>query len=90
MRFGGTVTAIRGDGLTVEVTSDGALDGESVIVSVSATTSFATGNGTGAGTANLAYIHIGDAVEIYTHSESSTPIVAVGVVDDSVVTGSEG
>ena len=89
LRFGGTVTDVRGDGLTVAVSSDGPLSGHSVIVSIGASTSFETGHGTGSGTANLAYISVGDAVEIYTTSESTSPVVAVGVRDDSVPTGSQ-
>ncbi len=89
LRFGGTVTDVRGDGLTVAVSSGGPLSGQTVIVSIGASTSFATGHGTGSGTSNLAYISVGDAVEIYTTSESASPIVAVGVVDDSVPTGSQ-
>ena len=39
-RFGGTVTDVRGDGLTITVTSDGPLNGHSVIVAVPAATTF--------------------------------------------------
>jgi hypothetical protein len=89
MRFGGTVTDVRGDGLTVEVTSGGSLSGQSVIVAITDTTSFATPTGRGVGLANLANIALGDPVEIFTASESTTPVVALGVVDDSAATGSK-
>jgi len=88
-RFGGIVTDVRGDGLTVDVTSGGPLSGQSVIVAVTATTSFATPQGRGTGLANLADVAVGDPVEIYTASESATPVVALGVVDDSALSGSE-
>lgn len=88
-RFGGTVTAVRSDGLTVEVGSGGPLAGQTVIVSASNSTSFETPHGIGDGLANLAYISVGDPVEIYTDDESATPVVAVGVVDDSAPAGSE-
>ena len=86
-RFGGTVTAIRGDGLTVTAVN-GPLAGQSVIVSLSNTTSFSTSAGTGVGLSNLAHISVGDPVEIFTDADSSSPVVAVGVVDDSAATGS--
>lgn len=82
-RFGGVVTDVRGDGLTVTVKSGGPLNGQSVIVSVPAGTSFQPDPQTGAGS-SLATISIGDAVEIHTNSETGTPIVAVGVSDDGV------
>ncbi len=87
-RFGGTVTDVRGDGLTVTVTSGGPLAGQSVIVTIGPSVSFKTSNGTGSGPANLQYISVGDLVEIYPASTSGTaPVVAVGVVDDTVPTG---
>lgn len=85
-RFGGVVTAVRSDGLTVTVVSGGALNGQSVIVSVPSTASFQDDPETGAGT-SLATISVGDAVEIHTDSETGSPIVAVGVTDDGVYTG---
>ncbi len=84
VRFGGVVTAVRGDGLTVTALN-GPLEGQSVIVSVPSTASFQADPVTHAGT-SLATISLGDAVEIYTHSESSSPVVAVGVSDDGVYT----
>ncbi len=87
-RFGGTVTDVRGDGLTVTVTSDGPLHGQSVIVAIGPTVSFKTSNGYGTGTTNLQYISVGDLVEIFPASTSGTsPVVAAGVVDDGVPTG---
>ena len=87
-RFGGTVTDVRGDGLTVTVTSGGPLEGQSVIIAVGANVSFETSNGTGSGPANLQYISVGDLVEIYPASTSGTaPVTAAGVVDDTVPTG---
>ena len=87
-RFGGTVTAVRGDGLTVSVTSGGPLAGQSVIVAIGPSVSFQTSNGTGSGPTNLQYISVGDQVEIFPASTSGTaPVVAAGVVDDSVPTG---
>jgi hypothetical protein len=82
-RFGAVVTAVRGDGLTVTVLSSGSLKGQSVVVSVPATTSFQPDPATGAGK-TLATVSVGDAVEIYTDSETGSPIVAVGVTDDGV------
>lgn len=82
-RFGGVVTDVRGDGLTVTVRSGGPLSGQSVIVSVPAGTSLEPDPQTGAGK-TLATISVGDAVEIYTDSETGSPIVAVGVSDDGV------
>ncbi len=87
-RFGGTVTDVRGDGLTVTVTSGGPLQGQSVIVAIGPNVSFETSNGTGSGPSNLQYISVGDQVEIFPASTSGTaPVVAVGVVDDTVPTG---
>ena len=87
-RFGGTVTDVRGDGLTVTVTSGGPLQGQSVIVAIGPNVSFKTSDGTGSGQANLQYISVGDLVEIFPASTSGTaPVVAVGVVDDTVPTG---
>jgi hypothetical protein len=85
-RFGGVVTAVRGDGLTVTVVSGGPLNGQSVIVSVPPTTSFQDDPQTGAGQ-SLTSIAVGDAVEIHTDSEAGSPIVAVAVTDDGVWTG---
>jgi hypothetical protein len=89
-RFGGIVTDVRGDGLTVTGTSDGPLKGMSVIVAIRSTTSFETPAGTGTGTSMLADIAVGDPVEIDSESASTaTPIVATEVIDDSAPTGSE-
>ena len=87
-RFGAVVTAVRGDGLTVTVLSSGPLQGHSVIVSVPPSASFKPDPQTGAGK-TLATISVGDAVEIYTTSETSSPIVAVGVIDDGVYANSQ-
>jgi hypothetical protein len=87
-RFGGVVTAVRGDGLTVNVTSGGPLSGQSVIVSVPPTASLEGAGGTGGGPQSLANIAVGDKVEVFTHSESTSPVVAVGVRDDSHAPGS--
>ena len=57
-RFGGTVTSVRGDGLTVTVTSGGPLTGQSVIVAIGPNVSFQTSNGTGSGTGEPP-IHLG-------------------------------
>ena len=73
----------RGDGLTVMVTSGGPLSGQSVVVSVPSTASLQGASGAGGGPESLANIAVGDAVEIFTHSESTSPVVAVGVRDDS-------
>jgi hypothetical protein len=81
-RFGGVVTAVRGDGLTVTALN-GPLAGQSVIVSVPPSASFQDDPQTGAGT-SLATISVGDAVEIHTDSLTGSPIVAVGVTDDGV------
>ena len=82
------MTDVRGDGLTVTVTSGGPLTGQSVIVAIGPSVSFETSNGTGSGPANLQYIAVGDLVEIFPASTSGTsPVVAAGVVDDSVPTG---
>jgi len=86
-RFGGVVTAVRGDGLTVTVVSSGDLTGQSVVVSVPPTTSFQADPQTGAGK-SLSTISIGDAVEIFTDNETGSPIVAVGVSDDGVYSAS--
>ena len=72
VRFGGVVTAVRGDGLTLTALN-GPLVGQSVIVSVPSTASFQADPATQAGT-SLATISVGDAVEIYTNSESSSPV----------------
>ena len=82
------MTDVRGDGLTVTVTSDGPLHGQSVIVAIGPSVSFETSNGTGSGPTNLQYVSVGDQVEIFPASTSGTaPVVAAGVVDDSVPTG---
>jgi hypothetical protein len=86
-RFGGVVTAVRGDGLTVTVVSGGSLNGQSVVVSVPSSASFQADPLTGAGK-SLATISVGDAVEIFTDSETGSPIVAVGVSDDGVYSSS--
>ena len=87
-RFGGLVTAVRGDGLTVNVTSGGPLSGQLVVVSVPPTASLEGARGTGGGPESLTNISVGDAVEIFTHNVSGSPVVAVGVHDDSGAPGS--
>lgn len=87
-RFGGLVTAVRGDGLTVNVTSGGPLSGHLVIVSVPSTASLQGATGAGGGPESLTNISVGDAVEIFTHDVSGSPVVAVGVRDDSGTAGS--
>ena len=82
-RFGGIVTDVRGDGLTVNVTSGGPLSGQSVIVSVPSTASLSGATATPGGPESLANISVGDAVEIYTNSLTGSPVIARGVVDDS-------
>ncbi len=86
-RFGGHVTAVRGDGLTVNVTSGGPLGGQLVVVSVPPTASLEGATGSGGGPESLANISVGDAVEIFTHNVSGSPVVAVGVRDDSGTPG---
>ena len=86
-RFGGHVTAVRGDGLTVNVTSGGPLSGQLVVVSVPPTASLQGATGTGGGPESLTNISVGDAVEIFTHNVSGSPVVAVGVRDDSGTPG---
>jgi hypothetical protein len=86
-RFGGVVTAVRGDGLTVTVVSGGDLNGQTVVVSVPLTASFQDDPLTGAGK-SLSTISVGDAVEIFTDNETGSPIVAVGVSDDGVYSAS--
>jgi hypothetical protein len=81
-RFGGIVTDVRGDGLTVNVTSGGPLSGQTVVVSVPPTTSLDGATGAGGGPESLSNVAVGDGVEVYTHSESTSPIIAVGVRDD--------
>jgi hypothetical protein len=87
-RFGGLVTAVRGDGLTVNVTSGGPLSGQLVVVSVPPTASLEGATGAGGGPESLTNISVGDAVEIFTHDTSGSPVVAVGVRDDSGTPGS--
>jgi len=87
-RFGGLVTAVRGDGLTVNVTSGGPLSGHLVVVSVPSTASLQGATGAGGGPESLTNISVGDAVEIFTHDVSGSPVVAVGVRDDSGTAGS--
>ena len=74
-RFGGTVTDVRGDGLTVTVTSGGPLSGQSVIVAVPAGTAFV-------GVASLSGVSVGDAVEIFTASTAGSPVRATKVSDE--------
>jgi hypothetical protein len=74
-RFGGTVTDVRGDGLTVTVTSGGPLSGQSVIVAVPVGTTFV-------GVASLAGVSVGDAVEIFTASTAGSPVHASKVSDE--------
>ena len=71
-RFGGTVTAVRGDGLTVTVTSGGSLSGKSVIVAVPPSTTFV-------GVSALSDVAVGDLVEVQTANEAATPVVAASV-----------
>ena len=81
------MTAVRGDGLTVNVTSGGPLSGQLVVVSVPPTASLQGATGTGGGPESLTNIAVGDAVEIFTHNVSGSPVVAVGVRDDSGTPG---
>jgi len=90
IRFGGAITDLRPDGLTVEVTSDGALAGQTVIVAVRASTRVADAAGTGSGPRQLAGLAVGDRVEIEVADPTATPLVAVAVIDDSHATGSQG
>lgn len=75
-RFGGTVTNVRGDGLTVSVTSGGPLSGQSVIVAVPSSTTFV-------GVTNLTGVTVGDMVEIFTANAGGSPVVATKVSDES-------
>jgi hypothetical protein len=75
-RFGGTVTNVRGDGLTVSVTSAGPLSGHSVIVAVPPSTTFV-------GVSSLSGVAVDDMVEIYTANAGGSPVVASKVSDDS-------
>jgi hypothetical protein len=76
-RFGGTVTDVRGDGLTIIVTSGGQLSGQSVVVAVRSSTTFV-------GVSSLSGVSVGDEVEIDTANAGASPVVASSVSDDSV------
>jgi len=83
--FAATVGFVGVDGLTVTPT-DGPLAGQTVRVSVTSKTSFEVGS-TRADISHLqADVAAGDTVEVYTLSETTTPIVAVGLIDSGVVT----
>jgi hypothetical protein len=74
-RFGGVVTDVRGDGLTVKVTSGGPLSGQVVVVSVPSSATLVA-------VASLSDINVGDAVEIHTDDEGGSPVVATEVIED--------
>ena len=76
-RFGGTVTDVRIDGLTITVTSEGPLNGQSVVVAVPPSTTFV-------GVSSLSGVAVGDMVEIRTADAGGSPVVASSVSDDSV------
>lgn len=80
-RFGGTVTDVRGDGLTVTVTSGGPLSGQSVIVAVPQSVTFV-------GVSSLGDVSVGDMVEIFTGNAGGSPVVAYKVSDDSTSSSS--
>jgi hypothetical protein len=80
LRFTGVVTEVRGDGLTVTA-SDGPLSGQSVVVAVPSSASLDGAAGSGGGAQSLANVALGDTVAVYTHSETGSPVVAVGVRD---------
>ncbi|HXR29103.1 MAG TPA: DUF5666 domain-containing protein, partial [Solirubrobacteraceae bacterium] len=75
-RFGGTVTDVRGDGLTVTVTSGGPLSGQSVIVAVPQSAALV-------GVTSLSDVNVGDVVEIFTDNAGGSPVVAAKVSDDT-------
>jgi len=75
-RFGGTVTDVRGDGLTITVTSGGPLSGQSVIVAVPSSTTFV-------GVSSLSGVALGDLVEVSTANAGGSPVIASQVSDDS-------
>lgn len=86
-KFAATVTNVGSDGLTVTV-DNGPLAGQSVRVRVTSTTSFMVLT-TITPVADLASdVSVGDTVEVYTQSESTTPITAVGLIDYGVVSDS--
>ena len=78
-RFAGTVTNVRGDGLTVKV-SNGPLSGQTVVVSVQASIPVEILDVAG----TLSQVVVGDTVEVYTGSVSGAPIRATKVIDYGV------
>ena len=70
---------MRGDGLTVTVTSGGPLSGQSVIVAVSQSTTFV-------GVSSLATVAAGDAVEIHAPDAGGSPVLADKVYDERAPT----
>jgi hypothetical protein len=88
VKFAATVKLVGSDGLTVTPTN-GPLTGQSVRVSVESTTSFELLT-TPADVSQLQQdVAVGDTVEVYTLSEATTPIVAVGLVDYGTVPPSQ-
>ncbi len=85
MRFAATVSAVGGDGATVTAIN-GPLIGQSVRVSVTSTTSFSMLTVRTPISGFGADVKVGDTLEVYTQSETTTPIVAVGLIDYGIVT----
>jgi hypothetical protein len=86
LKFAATVTLVGTDGLTV-TPSNGPLSGQSVRVSVKPTTSFELLSAPADISQLQADVAVGDTVEVYTLSATTTPIVAVGLIDYGVVAG---
>ena len=84
-RYAGTVTAVNpsGDSFTLEVQSDGALQGQSVVADVNSSTTIDTTAGDGTGPSMLAHMAVGDSARFYTDTPAGTsPALAVNVYDD--------
>jgi hypothetical protein len=86
VKFAATVTLVGTDGLTVTAIN-GPLSGQSVRVSVKPTTSFELLTAAADVSQLQTDVAVGDTVEVYTLSETTTPIVAVGLIDYGVVPG---
>jgi hypothetical protein len=80
----GTVTSVDVAGPSLMVTvGDGALAGTKVTVDLGEHTSFGGQDSGSNGPMNLSDISVGDTVTVYTRDATTTPIVAVGIVDNS-------
>jgi hypothetical protein len=88
LRFAATVTVVGSDGLTV-VPTNGPLSGQTVRVRVTSQTSFELLDVPTDVSQLQNDVSVGDTVEVYTLSESATPLTAIGLIDYGDVSSPE-